>query len=144
MIPVETKFADGTLCFEDRRYSVSVKGHMFFIRFCKTCGIYRPPRTSHCSDCETCVERFDHHCPWVGTCIGKNNYPYFFTFVFCLAVCITLIIAYCITTLAIYKNEPRLLALSIIFLILAIAGGAFVYVLLFFHLYLGSSNMTTN
>lgn len=123
---------------------MSIKGHLFVVRFCKTCGIYRPPRTSHCSDCQICVERFDHHCPWVGTCIGKNNYPYFFTFVLCLAISVTLVMAYCIATLATYKDTPKLLAFSIIFLILSLCGGAFVYVLLFFHIYLGSINTTTN
>ena len=55
-------------------------------RFCNECFIFRPPRSAHCYECNTCVERFDHHCPWVGTCIGKNNYKYFFSFILTLSL----------------------------------------------------------
>ena len=37
-------------------------------------------RTKHCIICEKCVDEFDHHCFWVGNCIGKNNFSLFFNF----------------------------------------------------------------
>lgn len=48
--------------------------------FCRTCHILRPPRSSHCSICNNCVEVWDHHCPFVNNCIGVRNYLYFVGF----------------------------------------------------------------
>jgi palmitoyltransferase ZDHHC9/14/18 len=72
---------------------VNSSGYMLRNKLCRTCGIYRPPRCSHCPTCDNCVERFDHHCPWLGTCIGKRNYPYFISFVLSLLFIIIFIIS---------------------------------------------------
>mmetsp|Transcript_22331 Transcript_22331/g.49423 ORF Transcript_22331/g.49423 Transcript_22331/m.49423 type:complete len:374 (-) Transcript_22331:90-1211(-) len=59
-------------------------------RWCHTCHIVRPPRASHCPECDNCVLRFDHHCPFVNNCVGQRNYPFFFSFT--SSVCILAIL----------------------------------------------------
>jgi hypothetical protein len=56
-----------------------------WLKFCQTCRIYRLPRMSHCGLCNNCVDCFDHHCPWIGTCVGRRNYRPFLGFVLCTA-----------------------------------------------------------
>ena len=66
---------------------VNIQGHMTNLNYCYTCFHFRPPRTSHCAECDNCVENFDHHCLWMGTCVGKRNYRYFYLVVTLTTFC---------------------------------------------------------
>jgi len=50
------------------------------VSICKKCIAPKPPRAHHCSVCNKCVLKMDHHCPWLHNCVGHYNHRHFFMF----------------------------------------------------------------
>jgi hypothetical protein len=47
---------------------------------CEYCKKKKFVRSSHCRTCQECVLRRDHHCIWIGNCVGIGNNQYFINF----------------------------------------------------------------
>lgn len=131
---------------------VIVRNRTVFLKYCGTCQIFRPPRSSHCSFCDNCVEEFDHHCQWLSNCIGKRNYRFFIVFVVIISSLVDFLAIAMIILLhnliskeyhsvgtGIIKHWP----VSVLCLLLPILGLT-LSLLAGYHCYLVSRGLTTN
>ena len=150
--------------FERKSSPIFQLGFIRQYKYCGTCSIMRPIRSSHCFDCNNCVEKCDHHCPWIGNCVGKRNYVYFYCFIIALTFMLLYLEGFSIAHIWKYlhdnleKNDSKpsglkrdhIVALSMCDLIISMyliiycaACLAFTLGLLFYHTKLVFTNTTT-
>lgn len=85
----------------------SKHGHVIENGRCHLCNIRTSSaRTKHCSVCNKCVGKFDHHCKWLNHCIGSRNYVAFLMCVVSAVVASLVIVAAVIGQIVLYYVQP--------------------------------------
>ncbi|XP_017465016.1 PREDICTED: uncharacterized protein LOC108358294 isoform X1 [Rhagoletis zephyria] len=75
---------------------------------CHLCNIRTSsPRTKHCSVCNKCVGKFDHHCKWLNHCIGSRNYVAFLMCVVSAVIATVVIVVAVVAQIVLYNVHPE-------------------------------------
>lgn len=69
---------------DERRLRLDLKDRIKLL--CHKCKCIRRPRSWHCNHCNYCVQDFDHHCIYLGCCIGRYNRLDFLLMMIALAI----------------------------------------------------------
>ena len=117
-------------------------------KYCTICHIEQPLRCKHCKQCDHCVSTHDHHCPWIGNCVGERNRLWFFWFLHFQFAQLIVGLMICSQVLLWKGKDDEMLSetnqMLILFLFLITIGFTlFVLPLVFFHTYLVFVNMTS-
>lgn len=131
---------------------------------CHLCNINASSKkTKHCSICNKCITRFDHHCKWLNNCIGGRNYKIFIVYLISAILSTFTVASVSATELSlVYLNSVNnmttdnvtlplslqlpgtgsLIVISIVGIISAIAAVLLIH-LCFFHGYIACLGLTT-
>ena len=106
---------------------------------CRKCKGPKPQRAHHCSVCNRCVLKMDHHCPWIMTCVGLNNHRYFVLFLLNLTLgCIFL----SISGYSKFLTRPKTSSSHITFILSSVFAGV-LFLFTAWHFFLIFMGMTT-
>ena len=76
---------------------------------CPRCEVLRTPESRHCFICNKCVDRFDHHCQWLNTCIGAGNHVWFYAYLITIWCYLVFNIYICVhTAIFMFKGHQDL------------------------------------
>lgn len=138
-----------------RNYERVSSGDPGHFKICKKCDRIRPPRTHHCSVCQHCILRYDHHCPWIYNCVGEGNYRFFYLFLLWTALVDIFFILVAYSRFLVVLNastgtsiedsliSPRDRGMVIMAFVVAAAVALGLLAFLGFHTYLILTNQTT-
>eukprot|EP01064_Diplonema_japonicum_P009370 TRINITY_DN16858_c0_g1_i1.p1 TRINITY_DN16858_c0_g1~~TRINITY_DN16858_c0_g1_i1.p1 ORF type:complete len:367 (+),score=37.76 TRINITY_DN16858_c0_g1_i1:57-1103(+) len=85
-------------------HPVLTEDEMLDLPQCVPCEAYKPFRAHHCRKCNVCVLRYDHHCPWVGQCIGFRNHKVYYVLIWYIMVASMVWLG---TAFAVVKHESQ-------------------------------------
>lgn len=134
----------------DKAIEVYLERYHVSLNYCTTCKILKPLRTRHCRYCNNCIQLYDHHCVWIGTCIGVRNYRFFLMFITSILLSDIFVLgSVCFLLMECMKKTPTnafnlLVTGIIIYLPFSLLVGTFIGSLFLLHMLLLCRSQTTN
>jgi len=118
------------------------------VRICQWCYKAKPDRCHHCSQCNRCILKMDHHCPWVANCIGFYNYKFFMNMLFHCSMTTLLVVSTSYPILSRTMSHPDTFDYKVSYFVMTayILASVLCFIItafFLFHIYLISVQYTT-